>query len=231
MSAVDRQSPFVGLLGEHPLLLSLVVLRQIVQQPAISVAGACAVSRMSSARLYRSFAPPHFPADAGAGPAPTTPDRTPGRPRRIRVAPDARRPAAAPRRPANSALEEHAAQLQQRIDVRFVPRLLLQNQRLAQDRHSILILSEAVVHLAHGRQQSRLGRRLIPERIAQPFGARIQQFPGGDLIAAVHLGIRELEQIDQRTSIPPRPVPARARRPRAARRRDRAQPAMRTDCT
>jgi hypothetical protein len=73
----------------------------------------------------------------------------------------------------------------------------LQRQRLVQYRQRILVLSQAVINLADRGEQGCLGRRLILQTGPQTLRARVQQFTGGDQIAAVLLRIRQLEQIHQ----------------------------------
>ena len=77
-------------------------------------------------------------------------------------------------------------------------RLGLQRQGVVQYLLSVLVLPEAVVNGTHRCQQCRLGCRLILQPGLQAPRARVQQLAGGDLVAAVLFGIRQLEQVDQK---------------------------------
>jgi hypothetical protein len=90
-----------------------------------------------------------------------------------------------------------AAEFQQGIDACPIMNLRLQLQRLAQQRQRVLILPETVVHRSDRRQQRRLGGRLVLQSGLETFCTRVQEFARGDLVAAVLLGIRQLEEVHQ----------------------------------
>ena len=87
-----------------------------------------------------------------------------------------------------------------RVAIRdLVARLRLQRQGFSQYRQRFPVLAKAVVDRSHSGQKRCLGCGLILQSLLQTFRTRVQQFSGGDLIAAILFRIRQFEQIHQET--------------------------------
>ena len=189
-AAIDLERAFVSLLGERPLLLAHVNLCEVVQHGG-NVGGGSGGAFQDVQAAVVEFLGIDEPALLVAQ-YPERPQRAPGLlagraevalremqcllQRRLRAGEIARVPVS-------------ASEFQQGGDARSVVRRRLQRQRLGQSRQRLLVLAEAVVNGADRRQQRRLGRGLIRKSGLQAFGTRVQQFPGGDLVAAILLRI------------------------------------------